>query len=100
MLTCLDLLSIVVYHVSLLVVIILIELVQFALIPIKYINLKLLIMKQKFISITTSVNGEPVEALSKSPASIDQLMAILQLSGVGSTITVSIQEKEFEMPNK
>lgn len=57
-------------------------------------------MKQKFISITTCVNGEPVEALSKSPASIDQLMAILQLSDVGSTITISIEEKDVEMPNR
>lgn len=54
-------------------------------------------MKQKFISIVTSVNGEQVDALSKSPASVDQLMAILQLSDVGSTITVSIQEKEVKM---
>lgn len=56
-------------------------------------------MKQKFIFITTCVNGEPVEALSKSPASIDQLMAILQLSDVGSVITVAIHEQEVEMPN-
>ena len=56
-------------------------------------------MKQKFISITTSANGDPVEALSKSPASIDQLMAILQLSDVGSVITVAINEKEIDMPN-
>lgn len=56
-------------------------------------------MKQKFISVTTCSNGEPVEALSKSPASIDQLMAILQLSDVGSVITLSILEKEIDMPN-
>lgn len=57
-------------------------------------------MKQKFISITTCVNGEPVDALSKSPASIDQLMAILQLSDVGSVITVAIEEKEVEIPKR
>ena len=55
-------------------------------------------MKQKFISITTCKNGEQVDALSKSPASIDQLMAILQLSDVGSTITISIEEKEVDIP--
>ena len=55
-------------------------------------------MKQKFISISTCVNGELVAALSKSPASIEQLMAILQLCDVGSTITISIEEKEVEMP--
>ena len=56
-------------------------------------------MKQKFLSITTCVNGEQVNALSKSLASIDQLMAILQLSDVGSVISVSIHEKEIDMPN-
>lgn len=97
--TCLDLLSIVVYHVSLLVVIILIELVQFVLIPIKYINLKLLIMKKKILSIETKVNGETVQALSKSPASFEQLQSVLVLSDVGTKILISIEEIDVQFPD-
>ena len=58
-------------------------------------------MKKKFISISTCVNGEQIDALSKSPASMDQLLAILQLSDVvGSTITVTVCEQEIEMPKR
>lgn len=51
-------------------------------------------MKKKILSIETKVNGKKVDALSKSPASFDQLQSVLVLSEVGTKIEISIDETD------
>lgn len=52
-------------------------------------------MKKKILSIETKVGGKKVFALSKSPASFEQLQSILCLSEAGTEITLFIEE--FDM---
>lgn len=47
---------------------------------------------QKFIDVETSVNSVIQDNLSVSKCTIDQLMAVLQLAPVNSTITIRVQE--------
>lgn len=57
-------------------------------------------MKKKFLSIETKVNGKTVQALTKSPASFEQLQSILVLSDVGSQILISIEESDVPFPEQ
>lgn len=57
-------------------------------------------MKKKILSIETKVNGKTVEALSKSPASFEQLQSVLVLSDVGTTIQISIEEADVPFPEQ
>lgn len=58
-------------------------------------------MKKKFISITTkSDDGVKLDILSYPEAHPEQLMALLQLLPVGSSILVEIKEMDIsEMPH-
>ena len=55
-------------------------------------------MKKKILSIETKVNGKKVDALSKSPASFEQLQSVLVLSDVGTKIEISIDEVDLPLP--
>ena len=57
-------------------------------------------MKKKILSIETKVNGKTVQALSKSPASFEQLQSVLVLSEVGTKIQISIDEIDVPFPEQ
>lgn len=57
-------------------------------------------MKKKILSIETKVNGKKVDALSKSPASFEQLQSVLVLSDVGTIIQISIDEIDVSFPDQ
>lgn len=57
-------------------------------------------MKKKILSIETIVNGKKVDALSKSPASFEQLQSVLVLSEVGTKIQISIDEIDVPFPEQ
>lgn len=57
-------------------------------------------MKKKILSIETKVNGKTVPALSKSPASFEQLQSVLVLSDVGTKILISIDETDLPFPEQ
>lgn len=52
-------------------------------------------MKQKFIDIRTSKDGEIIDPLCVNKATFEQLSAVLALAEVGSEILIQIKETEI-----
>lgn len=55
-------------------------------------------MKRKFIDVTTICNGEKIDVLSISHASLEQLQSILVLAQQGYTISIDCNVEEMSSP--
>lgn len=54
-------------------------------------------MKQKFLSMTFTSNGEKVDVLSKPMCRPEDVMSALSFLDVGRTLTIEV--KEIDVPN-